>query len=159
MHAFPYAHSLNQTVNTRKEVAKQREACSPDQRPRWVSYKHAKFMPYSDVSRGKKTLPIIPRLKTASSDPKVSSISSHSVLTMEETTSAEPFFLGCRPHVGRRDVIVARLPRQILRVNARIIITPSLVFAMAVLAVNHISVMRWSSWCRTAYPLIFTRDY
>jgi hypothetical protein len=27
---------------------------------------------------------------------------------------------------------------------------------MAVLAVNHISVMRWSSRCRTAYPLIFT---
>ena len=69
MHAFPYAHSLNQTVNTRKEVAEQREACAPDQRPRWVSYKHAKFMPNSDVSRGKKTLPIIPRLKTASSDP------------------------------------------------------------------------------------------
>lgn len=159
MHAFPYARSLNQAINTIKKVAQQREARAPYQRPRWVSYKHPKFMPYPDVSGGKKTLLIIPRLKTASSDLKASSISSNPVLTMEEPTATESFFFWRGPYVWRCDVVIARLPGQIFRVDARIVISPSLVPAMARLAVDHVPVMRRSSWCRTAYPLIsFTRD-
>jgi hypothetical protein len=107
--------------------------------------------------RRKRTLLIIPRLMTASSDLKASSISSYLVVTVEETTSTEPLFLRRSPYVWCSDIIVTRLPGHIFRVDARIVIVPSL---LSVKAVDYIPVMRWSSRCGTANSLIsFARVY